>query len=643
MCRSEEQETDYSTYVVDIVHKVGVTPTTEERLALEKKERVLAELDKGREHLYEPVDRYRPGGYCPVIRPTSHPEHEYIQGRYLVVDKVDFSPFSTTWLCYDRREEKWRCLEINVSSESSGTSPEQLIRNTLLERGVDRATARKHGIVLPYETFWIESINGRHLVSVLPFLGPTLAQLQDMNQLDGDRRQAICQSLARSLDYLHSQGLCHGNLHPGNVRVWLQEGAFDDYAPDEIGRVIGLQPQRRLTFQGAWVPAQAHAPAFMYEVFDWYHANTPADMHEKLTTEVAIVDRGGAYLVADDGPPAGLRIPTHYQAPECIMRYAGSGTKTDVWALAATIIYVVTQADMLDAVEDDFEVLKMIEHLIGPMPEAYWQNAAGVFLEYCTQRWEKEGQAKGRPRPEIPRAEDRRRHSLSHMAQSGDELERRIKADGSYEDAVGDRLRAPQALRGGEGWDGPFCGAWYLDPEEVACLGDLLRQMLRWDPDERWDPHAVLGHAWFAQADRYTPRPKPNDRFIPPSAQPDWANRYKPRAQRLREEEEMEKEKEKEKEEEEKEKVKEKEEEKARLQKSEEESTPTPESETPGFKPTSAQIVDFAVLLLALFCMGWFGMVHLLANRNSDSDGLPAEPAQMKPPEFDLLLRVGPE
>ncbi|KAK7909193.1 kinase-like protein [Apiospora marii] len=419
---------------------------------------------------------------------TANSRHVYLdsQRRYLVIDKVEFSPFSTTWLCYDREEKTWRCLEINVASESSGSSPEQLIRNTLLERGVDRDTARMHGVVLPYRTFWAHSPNGRHLVSVLPLLGPTLLQLKDMNHLDGDRRNAICQSMTRSLDYLHSQGIYHGNFHPGNVRVWMKEDAFDDYAPDEMWRVIGHRVGKSVVYRAGHSLSDHHSPTQMYEMLDWYRNNTPADMQDKLTTDVAIVDRGGAYL-ATDVSPASLSIPTHYQAPECIMRYAEMDTKTDIWALAASILYVVMEGDMFNAAEDDFELLKMIEELIGPMPESFWQAAADVFLEYCAQRWQREGQFKGLPRPAIPNAQNRRLHTLSHMVQSGDELEKRFKADGSYEDTIDHRLREPQALRSGKRWNGPFCGSWYLDPEEVACLGDLLRKMLRWDPSERWD------------------------------------------------------------------------------------------------------------------------------------------------------------
>ncbi|KAK7960491.1 kinase-like protein [Apiospora saccharicola] len=310
---------------IQIHHGVDVVPTTEERLALEGKERAFEDFDKGREHLYEPVGRYRPGGYCPVeasVIPHKgrRPHHRdvCIARRYHVVNKVAYSPFSTTWLCFDRKRQKWRWLEINVASESSGHSREQLIQNTLMQRGVDRATARRYGIVLPYRRFFIRSTNGKHLASVLPVLGPTLAQLMDMNQEDGHRRRQICQSMARSVEYLHRQGICHGNFHPGNVRVWPKEGAFDDYSPKEIWRVFGFPSRRALRLRGMWSLSVTHAPGFMYESFDWYGWDREGIevIQDKLTTDVAIVDRGGAFLVAD-GPSGYLTTPIHYQGPEC--------------------------------------------------------------------------------------------------------------------------------------------------------------------------------------------------------------------------------------------------------------------------------------------------------------------------------------
>ncbi|KAK8109136.1 protein kinase domain-containing protein [Apiospora sp. TS-2023a] len=589
-------------------HKLGVVPTTEERLALEKQERVYEELDEGRGHLYEPVERYRPGGYYPVqISLLGYRRHEpnirevYIQDRYHVINKVDHSPFSTTWLCHDRDENKWRCLEINVASESSGHSPEQLIRNTLLEQGVDRKTARKHGIVLPYHTFYIQSTNGRHLVSILPLLGPTLTQIQDMNQLDGDRRREICQSMAQSLDYLHSQGICHGNFHPGNVRVWLKEGAFDDYSPKEIWRVVGFPSGDRLKRKREYTHSSSHAPESVYEVFNWYRMNTPAEMQEHLTTEVAIVDRGGAYLLTNDltddltdDPPRNLRTPHHYQAPECIMSYAEMGTKVDIWALAASIVHVVVDVDMFYATDDDVETLTMIEELIGPMPDMYWETAAEVFLMFCMQQWEKYGKVKGSPRPAIPDAKNRRLHTVSHMVKSGNELEKRIKVDGSYEDTIEDRLREPQALRGGRRWNGHFCGAWYLDPNEVTCLGGLLREMLKWDPDERWDIKAVLGHEWFAN-NRYTPRLKPNSYFIPPEKNPSRKAKYMPWST-------MEKSKSKKR-----------------------------------VNSLTIKIMACVVFLLLLFCIGWFGV----SARPHPAEP-PVEPAPMPELDFELLLFVVP-
>ncbi|KAK7960492.1 hypothetical protein PG988_011706 [Apiospora saccharicola] len=284
------------------------------------------------------------------------------------------------------------------------------------------------------------------------------------------------------------------------------------------------------------------------------------------------------------------------------------------------------------------------------MPWLIWRGCRDALLRGNIERWEAGGKAKGLPRPEMPDVKNGWLRTVSHMIKSGGEdLEKRMKGHwlfGSYEDTIEDRLREPQPLRGGNG----FCGVWYLDPGEVACLGGLLRNMVRWDPEDRWDAKAVVGHKWFAN--RYTPRLKPNCNFVPPSTNPKPAARYVPLLTIFKEEQAR------------IHKAQEASirEEDARIQEAEEAwieegFTPAPaseegseeESEEPVLLQTAVIIMGFAVLLLAIVLLAWFGVPYLFAKLNIDGFSAgprvaepPVEPAPMPELDFELLLFVVP-
>ncbi|KAK7937349.1 uncharacterized protein PG986_014217 [Apiospora aurea] len=334
----------------------------------------------GKEYEFEDVEKYRPGGFCPV-EVSTRDNPVFIHDRYQVMYKAKHSHFFTAWLCYDSHEKKWK--------------------NTLISQGVDRETARKHGIILPYETFFLDSPNGRHLVSVLTFFGPSLGYQRDMDQTDGDRVHQICRSMTRT-----------------------------------------------------------------------YYFSSREEMFEMLSTDVVIWDIGSAYLATEERPLI-VDAPESYQAPETIMDMK-MGTKSDIWTLAATLIELASGAPMLEVKRDNkVEAIMAIEEIIGPAPQKYRKIARETAHKYSLEEWEKNGKARWLPKPEMPEAESgkgaKRIESVSHMVKSGEELEKRMKEDGSYQDKIEDMLKEPQKLRG-KGEHSRFRGVWYLAPEKISCL-----------------------------------------------------------------------------------------------------------------------------------------------------------------------------
>ncbi|KAK8091624.1 hypothetical protein PG997_001985 [Apiospora hydei] len=438
------------------------TPTDSLTMADGTEQEKLYDLEfaRGRESKYEYVEKFRPGGIAPSTSRLP---------RILFSSKTDTN-----------HEKKWRYLEIHAASESSGDSSEQVIRNTLISQGVDGETARQHGIALPYETFYIESPNGRHLCSVIPFYGPIFPWGRYTDQTDGDRVHQLCHSVTRAISYLHEHGICHGNIRPYNLRLFFKEGVMDKYTPDTISNLLSDCAKWGADLERIDGQPTPHAPKRVYSGLDWWDFGTDEELMEMLSTDVAIRDTGSAYLATDERPLC-LDAPEEYRPPEAVMGMK-MGTKSDIWALAATITEVANGIGMFDVEPGNkVEALMTIEELLGPVPEKYREAARETVLKYKLEDWEKNGKAKRLPKPEIPEAESGAGPKPIHPQRRGDHQR--------------------------------FCGAWYLASEEVSCLGDLLREMLKWDPDERWDAKKVLGHEWFAN--RYTPRLKPNSNYIP--------------------------------------------------------------------------------------------------------------------------------
>ncbi|KAF8542565.1 hypothetical protein BDD12DRAFT_678806, partial [Trichophaea hybrida] len=74
------------------------------------------------------------------------------------------------------------------------------------------------------EEFKIDGPNGEHKVDVMDLVGPSTGEVMRCSELSPlpveVGRQVVAQC-AKGLAYLHSIGLVHGDLHPGNIAFAL--------------------------------------------------------------------------------------------------------------------------------------------------------------------------------------------------------------------------------------------------------------------------------------------------------------------------------------------------------------------------------------------------------------------------------------
>lgn len=161
---------------------------------------------EGLEKIYD----YEPGGHHPVHLGDVIGDSE----RYHVLHKLGNGGFANVWLCRDTESEisKYVAVKILMADESKDDCRE-LQAMALMEADTQQKEGASH-ICLPLDHFRITGPNGVHICLVYPVLGPRASRvLADFEDPDPTVRQ-ICRQVVQAMDFLHSQGICHG----GNSR-----------------------------------------------------------------------------------------------------------------------------------------------------------------------------------------------------------------------------------------------------------------------------------------------------------------------------------------------------------------------------------------------------------------------------------------
>ncbi|EHK99846.1 putative protein kinase dsk1 [Glarea lozoyensis 74030] len=156
----------------------------------------------------EDIENYRPGGF--------HPIHigDELQDRYKIVHKLGYGGFSTVWLARDKVDEQYVALKI-LAASSQQESKELGVLQKLVEPSTDHPG--QNSVLSLLNNFVIEGPNGRHLCLVVQVAGPSIAALNySPGAVAGSRRLRpelavkVANQTVQALDFVHSQGFCHG-------------------------------------------------------------------------------------------------------------------------------------------------------------------------------------------------------------------------------------------------------------------------------------------------------------------------------------------------------------------------------------------------------------------------------------------------
>ncbi|TVY65765.1 Serine/threonine-protein kinase SRPK [Lachnellula suecica] len=306
----------------------------------------------------EDLENYQPGGYHPIhlgdrLGATS---------RYLVIHKLGYGGFSTVWLCRDSQVGQYVAVKVHTADVSADKIPDL----RLVDLG--KTSPGAEYINIPKDNFSLEGPNGTHQCLVLTLLGPPVSpHLWISMQNPGPVLRKMCQQTVQAMQFLHQNGLCHGDFRPANILVKL--ASLDHLSEEKVLSLIN-QPEKSqvLTESGEKLPPST--PDYLVASADPSRLGV-----EYLKEEICIIDFGESFPTSS--PPANLGIPENYLPPEVLVDFEDEtaiGLGCDLWALGCTLFEIRRQMALFYMIEDPDELLAETVNFFGKLPETLWRK-----------------------------------------------------------------------------------------------------------------------------------------------------------------------------------------------------------------------------------------------------------------------------
>ncbi|KAG6005312.1 hypothetical protein E4U21_000287 [Claviceps maximensis] len=230
---------------------------------------------------FEPLQNYRPGGYHPIMI------GDLLHRRYRIINKLGFGGYSTIWLAYDERQNRFVAVKVGTSHESGLQSESRILKE-------------------------------------LSSLSSTL----DTSLITADESDCI----PRIQDEFEIQ-----DLHLGNVLIRLPPTTLDHLSIAQFTEKWG-EPETKPITRRDGKPLTSNVPR---EATEWLALDKKScgdyevtDAHRLLLTDFgeAFAPQRETRLGKDCHAPLKLRAPEAYFEP-----YAPLLFPSDIWTLAIAI------------------------------------------------------------------------------------------------------------------------------------------------------------------------------------------------------------------------------------------------------------------------------------------------------------------
>ncbi|KAI1505960.1 kinase-like domain-containing protein [Biscogniauxia marginata] len=314
----------------------------------------------------ENPERYRPGGL--------HPVHlgEFIDngGRFEVLHKLGHGDNSTAWLCYDAQD----CILVAIKVLSADTSTEESpeLKISALFSDTPREELEENHIALPREHFWIDGPNGHHLCTVSEFLAAnSCIPPSGMGQHNPDILNELCYQICKGMQYLHANGVCHGDMRKDNLAMQVDMSGID---VPELIKYLGQPFTWELeTLSGQ--PPEPWGPKYLVA------QPSMRSLESRFGTgRLMIMDFGLAYEASN--PPKKQIFYRSNAAPELLFKKSCKGKATDIWALGCILCEIVRGRWIFDQFDKYPDLIRRFESFFGPFPPYLRQGVHDILEMY---------------------------------------------------------------------------------------------------------------------------------------------------------------------------------------------------------------------------------------------------------------------
>ncbi|KAL8918353.1 MAG: hypothetical protein Q9172_005464 [Xanthocarpia lactea] len=272
----------------------------------------------------EPLHRYRQGGYHPT-----HLGDTFKNGRYKIMHKLGWGGYGTVWLAKDQLLPRYAAIKVMVSEISHDDHEAQVLDQ--LSKGSPNHPGKKH-IVQLLDRFQHHGPNGTHSCLVLELLGPSVnfvAECWHGGRLPGELAWETCKQVTQALEYVHANGIAHGDLHTGNI-VFVP--SLKLYQTDaDFMSALGT-PETGDVNARYGVPLTSRIPNYLVAP-----ASMPSIASSPRGCSLKIVDFGGACLPEERRE---INCSLVVRAPEAVMT-SRWGVQADVWSLGCTLFELI--------------------------------------------------------------------------------------------------------------------------------------------------------------------------------------------------------------------------------------------------------------------------------------------------------------
>ncbi|EEH41372.2 kinase domain-containing protein [Paracoccidioides lutzii Pb01] len=317
----------------------------------------------------ERLNYYVPGGYHPVMIGD-----EFCAGRYVIAHKLGFSRSATTWLAENRRQSRLVALKISTAESAELTHEMQIL--SWLARAKSRLPG-KAVVQKLLDSFTFSGPNGTHRCLVMDAARINIHEAKEAayhRLLHLPAARAITSQLILGLQFIHSQGIVHGDLHLANILLRLPLD-MQDMTLEQLHARTG-EPAKEHVVREDGTPLDPGVPS---EVVVPVWLGLSSDEISLADSAIMIADFGEAFD-PQGTRPFSAHTPLLLAPPES--RFAEPGESDDhlsfpgdIWTLACSIWDVFGSGPPFEAFPVTLDEVT-IEHveMLGKLPDRWWSK-----------------------------------------------------------------------------------------------------------------------------------------------------------------------------------------------------------------------------------------------------------------------------